>query len=373
MTGVQTCALPIYSICLQFLAKILDPHCDLRDGEIAGKFNLFSVDQINAELNNMFAQSGMLTVKRKLQMHLKPEEMQEFNDTVWKYLANKSGLDKNTKNYDLMIELIDAVHKFNKLATEELKEHGGLSRGADPETWGTRHRVNATARQDPKGFVKALVDHALKQHADRNELSIVTAEALGWLEIHRDTHTDNIVGITIKDTAPLRVKKGFMDWTEAKALFGSNSLRHIDGDHYMKMYLKALTSSEDYTPGWKKLYKDRGNEYSAIQRTMEIAKDRYLGIEDGDSKTGKPKSEILSGRNFNEERILEHDEIARNPELAKYFDKNIYDLVLEQIRGPLTEARMSNHLSQFFGSKIDRKSTRLNSSHIPLSRMPSSA
>ena len=54
----------------------------------------------------------------------------------------------------------------------------------------------------------------------------------------------------------------------------------------------------------------------------------------------------------NEERILEHDEIARNPELAKYFDKNIYDLVLEQIRGPLTEARMSNHLSQFFGSKM---------------------
>ena len=38
-----------------------------------------------------------------------------------------------------------------------------------------------------------------------------------------------------------------------------------------------------------------------------------------------------------------------------------------------TNARVASYLQSDFGKKADRKSTRLNSSHIPLSRMPSSA
>lgn len=344
------------SISLQFLSKILDPSMDLRDGELNNTFRLFSVDLINAELNNTYSRSGLLKVKNKIQAKLTNHvELNRFNDMAWMYLSRLDQLPEDAPNRELLVELIQAVHKHNELSSEVLNKYGNLQDPMDPTKYGTMHKVNNLAFKDQAGFVQTLTDHAIGKTMDNRELSLVTAEALGWVSLKRAAGaTDEILSITIVKDSPIKLEPKEYEWNnETRKLFGSKSMDTLLPKEQHAKYIKALTSSEDYVDSYKRLYAKRGQDYSAIKQTMTIAKDRYLGIEDGDTKTGKPRSESIgSGRNFNDERILSHTDITKNPELAKYFQKDIFDLIYQQIRSQLTEAAMTKHISEYFGVKM---------------------
>jgi hypothetical protein len=343
------------SISLQFLSKILDPSMDLRDGELQNTFRLFSVDKLNAELNNTFSRSGLLSVKNKIASRVTNEAgLRQLNDTAWSYLSRLDQLPEDVPHRDLIVELIQAVHKHNTLSADVLNKYGNLMDPMNPTEYGTIHKVNNLAFRDQQGFVDALTKNAVRKTIDNKEISVITAEALGWVKINRNPGaTDEIVSVTILDDAPLNLEKKEYQWNkETKKLFGKDSIKYIKEDQLAK-YNKALTSNEDYLESFKRLYSRRGVNYSAIAQSMTIAKDRYLGIEDGDDKTGKPRSESVgSGRNYSEERILSHTDIASNPELAKYFQKDIYDLIYQQVRSQLTEATMTKYISEYFGVKM---------------------
>ena len=67
--------------------------------------------------------------------------------------------------------------------------------------------------------------------------------------------------------------------------------------------------------------------------------------------------------------VLDHPEL---PKIEDNYKRAVTALVLEnQERALMEEARSMTNLWET--APADRKSTRLNSSHIPLSRMPSSA
>lgn len=357
------------SMGLQFLSKILDPTMDLRDGEIGGVFELFSVDKLNAELNNSYSRSGLLAVKNKMLSRLSSEEdIRSVVHTAWNLLAEpedslKTKLE-SVNNKDLVLDLIKATNKFNEYRADLMMKYGNLKM-VDPSKYGTRHRVNNLAFSDQQGFVKALTDNAINKTLDNGELSVITAEALGWLKIRRETGaTDSIVSIEVVKDSPIKLKPGFYDWNnETRKLFGKTETdkdgnkitaisRLLDSSDIDK-HNKALYSNEDYIPAFKRLYESRGTEYTAIRQSMAIAKDRYLGIVDGDTKTGKPRSESIGrGMDYNEERILSHAEITANPELSKYFRKNIFDLIHDDLRGQLTDLLMKKYISDFFGVKM---------------------
>ena len=65
-------------------------------------------------------------------------------------------------------------------------------------------------------------------------------------------------------------------------------------------------------------------------------------------------------------KIMEYSksQISLRGALTKEYGINLYSA---------SEPRISKELFKYFLSKADRKSTRLNSSHVALSRMPSSA
>ena len=344
------------SVSLQFLSKILDPAMDLRDGELDNTFRLFSVDLINAELNNTYSRSGLLAIKNKIQARIQnAAELNKFNDMAWMYLSRSDEIPEDAPNKDLLVELISAVHKHNELSSDILNKYGNLAEPMDPKKYGTMHKVNNLAFRDQAGFVKALTEHAIAKTMENRELSLVTAEALGWVSLKRATGaTDEILSVKVLEGSPIKLEPKEYEWNnETRKLFGSKSMDTLLPKEQHAKYIKGLTSSEDYVDSYKRLYARRGQDYSAIKQTMTIAKDRYLGVEDGDTKTGKPRSESIgSGRNFNDERILSHTDITKNPELARYFQKDIFDLIYQQIRSQLTEATMTKYISEYFGVKM---------------------
>lgn len=344
---------------LQFLSKILDPTMDLRDGELNGAFNLFSMDLVNAEKNNAFSRSGLLGLKNKIRAIIKnPDEIDRFNDTAWMYLGKIDELPKDTAHHDLMVEFIKAVHKHNQMMGETLVEYGNLSKEMVPEEYGTIHKVNELAYQDKQGFADALHANFLKKIKSSDEINLVTAEALGWVVIKRESgNTDDIISFVVPERSPLAkiVKPDEVhEWNSAnKKQFGNGSASAKLSAEDLKVYRSALDSTENYVESWKNLYSNRGPGYTAIRRSMEIARDRYIGLDLGDSKTGKPRSETPSNtRDRSETRILSHNEIAEDKDLAKYFHKEIYDLIYQQLNHDYTDALMTKHISNYFGTKM---------------------
>lgn len=337
---------------LQFLSKILDPTMDLRDGELNGAFNLFSMDLVNAEKNNAFSKSGMLGIKNKIRAMVKtPEAIDKFNDTAWRYLARLEDLPKDTPHRELMVEFIKTVHEHNKLMGETLSTYGNLNHTMVPEEYGTTHIANEKAITDPNGFADALHKHFLAKIQNSEYVNFITAEALGWVHLTRESgKTDDIVSFTVPENSPLAkafAPKETHDWKNQR--FAIAKL----GEGNIEKYKSGLVSSEHYVDSWKNLYQHRGPEYTALRRSMEIARDRYLGRDLGDSKTGKPRSEHPGKqRNRSEERILTHNDIAQSDELSQYFHKEIYDLVYNQLNHDYTDALMTKHITEFFGTKM---------------------
>jgi hypothetical protein len=344
------------SMGLQFLSKILDPTMDLRNGEVEGTFNLFSMDMLIAESTNMYSRSGLLAIKNKINSAVKNAgEISEINNMAWKYSADLDKLPEGIPNRELITELIKGIQKYNTVMGETLNKYGNLLQPMDPLKYGTIHKINNLAVRDQEGFVKALTDHVLKKTRENNEISVVTADALGWLKITREQgSTDNIVRIEIPEDSPLAVLgSGVMEWNgKTKELFGKDSITKLSLEDQSK-HSDGLESSKDYIDSYKRLYAGRGPDYTAVKQSMTIAKDRYIGIEDGDSKTGKPRSESVGGgKNYSEERILSHSDIAMNPDLSRYFQNNVYELINQHIHSQLTDTLMTKYITDHFGTKM---------------------
>jgi hypothetical protein len=345
---------------LQFIAKMYDPSMDLRNAEIQGMLDMPTVDMANARLNNMYAKSGLMAARDKAMLVCKTDaELDDANNLAWKYLANRDGLPKDVKNRELVLMTIDAANTFNK-EVGELKVKHGLLKESNHLEYGTIRKASELAYNDRKGFADALHTQALKKAQDaatkNGEVSLVTAEAMGWVDIKRDSASDEITSISIPDSSPLKVIKELpkeMDWNNATRKAFAVMLPMLSAEA-QKQHAEGLVSSKGYKDLWKQATGSRGDSHTALRETMEIAANRYLGIDDlSASKSAKPRSESIGGgRNYSEERILTHDEIASNPELAKYFDQNIFGLTHDTLRGDVTDLVMTDMLTDFFGGQV---------------------
>jgi hypothetical protein len=336
------------SMMLQFFSKIYDPLMDLRDGELSGTFDLFSVDMVNAETNNMYSAAGLLDIQRKITAQVtKTAELEQLYETAWLYLADLESLPSNAVHRELIVELIKGVHKYNTLVSGLLEKYGTLIEPMKPTEYGTIHKVNMLAFEQQDQFVDALVKHALAKEAKSEELSIVTLDALGWIQLTRDSVSDDIVEVIVPDGSPLGYEPGSYTYGKFKKKANKGSLpKAIE-----KTYNEALTSSKNYV-NWD-IYRSRGDNYTALRHTMTVAKNRYLNIDSPESRGGKPRTEgVGGGREMDITRILSHNDIAQNPELAKYFDKDIYGLIYQQLRSSVTDAIMTKYITDMFGVKM---------------------
>jgi len=345
------------SILLQFISKIFDPMMDLRNGELKNKFNLPSIDKLNTEVNNLLLRSEMVQLRDKVLGRVKDQaELKRINDVAWDYMTRESEVPAMV-NRDLVMETIKVQNKFNELTVDLLSKYGELSKNIDPKTYGTAHVANTHAHQNQGGFVEALTNHAVAKTLEKKQISVITASALGWLSIKRDSHTDNITSIKIEADSPLAVLLSEKEIGKRLEWKGStiklfNDIEKLSKDA-QETHNKGLTSNEDYTADWNASYKKEGEEYTAIKQSMTIAKNRYLGIDFGDSKSSAPRRmSIGEGNNYAEERIISHDELVRNPELSQYFSKNIFQLANDQLRGSITDSMMTKYLSEFFGTRM---------------------
>ena len=346
---------------LQFVAKIYDPTVDLRNAEIQGMLDLPTVDMANARLNNMYAKSGLMAARDKALLVCKTDaELDDANNLAWKYLANRDGLPKDVKNRELVLMTIDAANAFNK-EVGELKVKHGLLKESNHLEYGTIRKASELAYNDRKGFADALHANALKKAqeaaAKQGEVSLVTAEALGWVNIRRETHgTDDITHVNIPDGSPLKAIAELpkeMEW-DSKARQAFAVMLPLLSEDAQKQHAEGLVSSKGYKDIWKQATGSRGDSHTALRETMEIASNRYLGIDDlSASKSAKPRSErTMGGRMYNEERILTHNEIANDPALAKYFEQNIFGLTHDTLRGDVTDLVMTDMLTDFFGGQV---------------------
>jgi hypothetical protein len=354
------------SVFLQFISKIYDPMMDLRDGELKGMFDMPSVDKVNVKLTNMLVKSGLMQAMDKVQGVAKNNaELTAINNTAWSYLARVGDLPKDIKHHDLVLLVINATNKFNGLANEMLVAGGNMHGGADPLAYGTIRRAGKLAYKDRAGFVKALHGQALRAaqaNSKSGEMSVITAEALGWLSLRReDGTTDGITHVDVDLTSrlyePLKAKikdfDGKMEWNSKSKKAFSEILNDLDSET-RALHDNGLISSKNYTELWKRAAGSRPDDVTALYTTMEIAGNRYLGLDDlSSSKSAKPRSESTGGgRKYGEERILTHNEIATNPELAKYFSQDIFSLVNQQMRNQLQDLAMTNEITNFFGGNV---------------------
>lgn len=345
------------SLFIQFISKIFDPMMDLRDGELKYGWKIPSIDKLNAEVNNILLRSNLIQTQDKIVTRIKDKaEVERINNTAWLYLTRPEALPDGP-NKDLILDLINARNKFNEITVEILSNYGNLSKKTDPKKYGTSHTVNQFAKENQKQFVDALTNFAMKRTLDSKEISVITSEALGWLEIKRDSQTDNIQWIRINEDSPLAVllekgqagKKLEWDGKTRKMLSDVSAL----SEEAQKTHTRALSSNEDYVDSWKKAYSAKGQEFTAIRQSMEIAKNRYLGIDFTDSKSANPRRQSIGeGRNYTEERILTHEEIATDSELSKFFSTDILDLSHKELRGIITDATMTRMLTDFFGVRM---------------------
>ena len=338
------------SLLLQFFSKIYDPLMDLRDGELSGVYDLFSVDMLNAETNNMYSRAGLLNIQRKIMAQVtNPVELEKLYETAWMYLGNLEALPAGIAHRELIIELAKGVHKYNTIVGDILKKYGSLDEAMDPTKYGTIHKVNMLAFEEQERFVDALVKHALTKERESKELSIVTMDALGWVKLTRDSVSDDIKSVSIPADSPLAkvYKETEYDYSDFKKVAKKDSLSKDLRD----IYEDGLTSSKNYK-NWD-IYKSRGDSYSALRHTMTVAKNRYLDIESAESRGGKPRTEgVGGGREMDITRILSHEEITKNPELARYFDKDIFGLINQQLRSSVTDAIMTKYITETFGVKM---------------------
>jgi 3-methyladenine DNA glycosylase AlkC len=336
------------SMMLQFFSKIYDPLMDLRDGELSGTFDLFSVDMVNAETNNMYSAAGLLDIQRKITAQVtKTAELEQLYETAWLYLADLESLPSNAVHRELIVELIKGVHKYNTLVSGLLEKYGTLVTPMKPTEYGTIHKVNMLAFEQQDQFVDALVKHALAKERESKDLSIITLDALGWVKLTRDSVSDDIVSVEVKEGSPLGYEPAVYKYSEFKNMAKKASL----GKDALTIYEDALVSSRNYV-NWD-IYRSRGDNYTALRHTMTVAKNRYLNIDSPESRGGKPRTEgVGGGREMDITRILSHNDIAKNPELAKYFDKDIYGLIYQQLRSSVTDAIMTKYITDMFGVKM---------------------
>lgn len=336
------------SMMLQFFSKIYDPLMDLRDGELSGTFDLFSVDMVNAETNNMYSAAGLLDIQRKITAQVtKTAELEQLYETAWLYLADLENLPNNAVHRELIVELIKGVHKYNTLVSGLLEKYGTLIEPMKPTEYGTIHKVNMLAFEQQDQFVDALVKHALTKERESKDLSIITLDALGWVKLTRDSVSDDIVSVEVKEGSPLGYEPAVYKYSEFKNMAKKASL----GKDALTIYEDALVSSRNYV-NWD-IYRSRGDNYTALRHTMTVAKNRYLNIDSPESRGGKPRTEgVGGGREMDITRILSHNDIAKNPELAKYFDKDIYGLIYQQLRSSVTDAIMTKYITDMFGVKM---------------------
>lgn len=349
------------SVFLQFVAKLYDPSMDLRNAEIEGMLDIPSVDMANARLNNMYAKSGLMAVRDKALLVCKTDaELDAANNTAWKYLANRDNLPKDTPNRELVLQTIDAAIAFNQ-EVGELKVKHGLLKESNHLEYGTIRKASEYAYNNRQGFSDALHAHALKKAQDaaakQGEVSLVTAEAMGWVDIRRETAgTDDITHVSIPDDSPLKAVTDLpkdMPW-DSRARQAFAVMLPLLSAEAQKQHAEGLVSSKGYKDIWKQATGSRGDSHTALKETMEIAANRYLGIEDlMSSKSAKPRSErTMGGRMYNEDRILTHNEIASNPELSKFFEQNIFGLTHDTLRGDVTDLVMTDMLTDFFGGQV---------------------
>ncbi len=347
------------SLALQFLGKMFDPASDLRDGELGNAFYIPNMDQIHAEGNNLMIKSGIVDVRDQIMRKVKTaEEAEKINDTAWLYLTDPDKVPADAPHRQLIMNLIEAQTKFNTDIVNLMVETGMISKGMDPAEYGTIRRADTTAYQDPEGFANALTEHAVARTKALKEISLVTADAMGWVQIHRSgTGEDDIVSITVPKSSPLadlfdeKELDKKLDWnSKTRAKFSDVELLKSDVRARHDAALEKVTS--DYTEGWRKTYAGKP-DHTALRQAMTIARDRYLGYDLTDTKTHGPRQLSMgNGRNFLEERILSHREIANNPNLAKYFDKDLGDLNYQLIRGQVTDALMTKKVSELFGVRL---------------------
>lgn len=347
------------SLALQFLGKMFDPASDLRDGELGNAFYIPNMDQIHAEGNNLMIKSGIVDVRDQIMRKVKTaEEAEKINDTAWLYLTDPDKVPADAPHRQLIMNLIEAQTKFNTDIVNLMVETGMISKGMDPAEYGTIRRADTTAYQDPEGFANALTEHAVARTKALKEISLVTADAMGWVQIHRSgTGEDDIVSITVPKSSPLadlfdeKELDKKLDWdSKTRAKFSDVELLKSDVRARHDAALEKVTS--DYTEGWRKTYAGKP-DHTALRQAMTIARDRYLGYDLTDTKTHGPRQLSMgNGRNFLEERILSHREIANNPALAKYFDKDLGDLNYQLIRGQVTDALMTKKVSELFGVRL---------------------
>ena len=349
------------SVFLQFVAKLYDPSMDLRNAEIEGMLDIPSVDMANARLNNMYAKSGLMAVRDKALLVCKTDaELDAANNAAWKYLANRDNLPKDTPNRELVLQTIDAAIAFNQ-EVGELKVKHGLLKESNHLEYGTIRKASEYAYNNRQGFSDALHAHALKKAQDaaakQGEVSLVTAEAMGWVDIRRETAgTDDITHVSIPDDSPLKAVTDLpkdMPW-DSRARQAFAVMLPLLSAEAQKQHAEGLVSSKGYKDIWKQATGSRGDSHTALKETMEIAANRYLGIEDlMSSKSAKPRSErTMGGRMYNEDRILTHNEIASNPELSKFFEQNIFGLTHDTLRGDVTDLVMTDMLTDFFGGQV---------------------
>lgn len=347
------------SLLLQFFAKIYDPTMDLRDAELQFGFKMPSVDRVNTEVNNLWNQAGLIQVRDLIidKTGGDIKRLAEINDNAWKYAAAEAVPD-GTPDKALVQALVDSIKRLNQKTVEIQKKYGGLSEAVKAETYGTAHRPGAKAYSDPAGFADAMHNNFLKKTVESKSISAVTADALGWIDLIRDLGaTDDIVRVKVVNEDILnlipeskRVDDNIYSWEFVQKLFdGSVGMLN---DKMQLVHNKALQSvTEDYRESYRKAYATRGDKYTAVRQSAEIAVQRHLGQDYlSDTKTVKPRTESVSGgRNYGEERIMDHNELVADPVLADYFDKDIYKLTHNHLRSHITDSLMTKQLTEFFG------------------------
>ena len=351
------------SVFLQFISKFFDPMMDLRDGELNLAFNMPSIDKLNAIIEGMYQKSGLIEAYDRVKAVAPDQDTLNYiNDTAWDYLARRDELPEGTRFRDEILAVIDSVNNLNKELHESLVKYGGLrSSSASAEEYGTVRRAGKMAYQNPKKFAESLYNHMLNRSKlahENGEVSAIASEALGWINYTRSDSSDEIISISLTENSPLA--KLFPDkevdqkiaWSEARKVL-KNGVEKLTKEESDKLF-KALESSEDYKSSYKSAHAGRDSSYSVIRQAAEIARNRYMNFGDvGDTKSVKPRSESVgSGRDYAEERIITHDDLARDRELAQFFDKNIMRLTNDLLRGQGTEALSTKMITDFFGGNV---------------------
>ena len=357
---------------LAFLSKILDPNIDVRNGELSGKFKLFSMEEAEAESKLILTSSGIPDVLEKIQLaKLDEEQLKQLNAIAWKYLTKADEVPSDTPYRDLVLGLIQARNKFNTLVSDYLKQYGGLgAKLEDPESYGTSHRPSIYAINNPDEFVKALTKHEVAKFLKSDELNGATLHAMGWIEISRANDDGHVDMVVVREDSPIakmfdekeitkkdakRDKK--ITWGRARKRL---QIRDADGnlrlsEEALNRYYDALQNvTDDYLPTWVEYYKNFENP-TAIFISMRTAKDRILRVPEGesDNKSLSPKTYFANkASDYTEERLFTHDELVADEELSKFYNNNVLGLTVEETNIRLFQHVVTKKLTELFGVRL---------------------